>query len=131
MSVDSRSERTVLTGRRVTSHLRGGRARGAARGSALTSLMLRKTASNFLAQVREPQMVVTLVGLLRLVPGGQVLLDEISRLLRSFRAIQDLRARIPKVVFVVRIRVAGENLIGAPEIGCKSDRRCGGAPLCF
>jgi len=60
-------------------------------------------------------MVVMLLGLLRLVPGGQVLLDEISRLLRSFRAIQDLSARIPKVVFVVRIRVAGENLIGAPE----------------
>src|SRR6516164_7461887 len=79
--------------------------------------MLRKTASNFLAQVESRRSFQILVGRLRLVPGGQVLLDEISRLLRSLRAIQDLSARIPKVVFVVRIRVARKNLIRAAERG--------------
>src|SRR5260221_664756 len=58
-----------------------------------------------------------LPSLLRLVPGSQILLHEICSLLWRVSALQHLRTRIPKIVFVVGVGVAGEDLIRAPERG--------------
>src|SRR5260370_1188466 len=58
-----------------------------------------------------------LPSLLWLVPGGQILLHEICSLLWRESAVQHLRTRVPKIVFVVRIAVAREDLIRAPERG--------------
>ena len=47
--------------------------------------------------------VLPVTSLLRLVPGGQILLHHLGRLFRRFGSVQDLSARIPEVVFIVRV----------------------------
>jgi hypothetical protein len=56
-----------------------------------------------------------LPSLLRLIPGGQILLYEICGLLRGKGAVQHLCRRVPQIVFIVRIRVAGKDLIRAAK----------------
>src|SRR3979411_2008716 len=52
------------------------------------------------------------------IPGSQIFLDEIRRLLRSHRTIQNLSTGVPEIVLIVRIAVTRQDLVGAAERSC-------------